>query len=884
MRTLGRLTVCTVVISASLGVPLSGQGEVRRDPSVARRAADTLVSVLPGSYAAGPLTRALLGSGWRDLWVTPVNVPVFDLGTFAGGVKIDKQAGGYQTITLHMTEQNGWREYRFRTVDKFPGQRMPSSIRGTVLGAFFQDQTSSLFPGAPLLAPAFSASIGALHVVPTLYVMPDDPRLGEHRATFAGMLGTVELKGEEAPDDKPGFAGSTKVKDSDGFFEDLVKSRGHRVDEREFLAVRLIDFLIGDADRGSDNHDWARFGSDGNYLWRPISRDRDRAFSDARGTVNHRIVRPFNPKVTEFEPTLPLKGLTQQSYRFDRRLLQRLTSQDFAQIAARVQSAVSDSVIDAAIGALPREWREQKSTMDRLRTTLAARRALLPEVALKFYEKLAGEADVHLTDDDERAEIVRHADGRVTVTVPAADAAAPPFFQRTFLPDETNEIRVYLGKGDDVAVIRGSATDDIAVRLIGGGGADVLADSAGGGKVFLYDAEGENRFVTTGGTRVDVRPWTAPVPAHGFSPGNAWRPDWGRKAGWQGAVDHAQGAGLVLGFGPRFRTFGFRRLPYHWRGGANFLVGTSNGRMAVTGWVSHRAENSPLEMAVDARASELETFRFYGYGNDTPDIGRVLSLVEQRVLAVEPALIWHIGWRAREGLGDNLLEEADSNRAGLRPLMGELKVGPVVNLTDPEALAGSPLATGVVGGSRFTHAGLRVGVELNATDREPIPTSGWTLRANLAAFPKALDLTEAFNTATAAGAAYLPLGGTGASFAFRVGGAVASGDFPAQYAPSIGGSSTLRGYRSRRFSGDASANAATELRVPVGTVNFLVRSKVGVFGLADAGRVWFDGSSNGGWHTGVGGGVWFSALGRAVTLSYARGDEHRFYLKGGLAY
>jgi hypothetical protein len=42
------------------------------------------------------------------------------------------------------------------------------------------------------------------------------------------------------------------------------------------------------------------------------------------------------------------------------------------------------------------------------------------------------------------------------------------------------------------------------------------------------------------------------------------------------------------------------------------------------------------------------------------------------------------------------------------------------------------------------------------------------------------------------------------------------------------------------------------------------------------------GESAGGWHTGFGGGVWLEALGRAISVAYAKGDEHRFYLKTGL--
>jgi hypothetical protein len=68
----------------------------------------------------------------------------------------------------------------------------------------------------------------------------------------------------------------------------------------------------------------------------------------------------------------------------------------------------------------------------------------------------------------------------------------------------------------------------------------------------------------------------------------------------------------------------------------------------------------------------------------------------------------------------------------------------------------------------------------------------------------------------------------------------------------------------------------------LGEVNFFVRSKVGVFGLADAGRVWFDGASDGSWHTAFGGGVWASAFGQAVSLAYAKGESQRIYLKSGL--
>lgn len=894
-----------------LGFARVGEGQKR--PAATSVNANGLVTIAPGpQYEAGGLKRAIFGSGWRDLWTTPVQAQVLDLSTYAGGLKLKERGGGFQSIVLHLEEEKGWREYRFRSVDKFPMQGLPEAFRGTTVGRFFEDQVSTGFPAAPLLIHPLHESIGLLHTRADLYMMGDSPRLEHVRDTVAGMLGTLELKAEEAPEDKPGFAGSRAIKSTDKFFEDLASGREHRLDEREFLAARLLDFLINDTDRTTDNYDWARFGEEGDYTWRPLPRDRDWAFMDARGLLNRFVVRPLYPKVIEFKPTIALKGVTHSSHQLDRRLLQGLTADDFRDAALHVQRAVHDTVIARVVAELPAAWRNTPSS-ERLSSVLRARRDLLPEVALEFYNDLAGEVDVHGTDEADRFEVLRHSDGRVTVTVTdpgqSLIAAAPntgattagrlvtsdgavalpgergPYFARTFLPTETNEIRIYADSGDDVATVRGDPSSAIKVRLIGGKGDDILSDSAGGGATVLYDADGKNILVTASDTRVSTRPWTPLKPRSGFRMGDPWRPDWGGSKGWGPTVGHKDGAGLILGGGPRFTSYGFRRLPHHWRAEANLMAGTGNGRLGLTVDADYVAENSPRLFRLSGRATQLEPARFFGYGNDTPSAGSDESLVDQTVISAELSLVWQIGWRARESDGNPMRGIVDTTRTGLRPLVGELRAGPVFGWIDPDPSPISRLSiAGVTGAEDFGFAGARLGLKLDRTDREPVPTSGWNVGADLAAYPALLGLDAAFGKATATGAYYLPLVKEGPHLAFRAGGSLASGAYPVQFAPAIGGRSSMRGYFSRRFAGDAVVNGGAELRVPVGTVNFLVRSQLGLFALADVGRVWFDGQSNGGWHTGVGGGFWLAAIGRAVSVAYAHGESHRLYLKSGLSY
>src|SRR4029077_17733879 len=83
----------------------------------------------------------------------------------------------------------------------------------------------------------------------------------------------------------------------------------------------------------------------------------------------------------------------------------------------------------------------------------------------------------------------------------------------------------------------------------------------------------------------------------------------------------------------------------------------------------------------------------------------------------------------------------------------------------------------------------------------------------------------------------------------------------------VGGSSTLPGYHSKRFAGDASLYGGAQLRLTVGTVFLALPAVWGVYGDLGAGRVYVDGESPGGWHSGGGGGGWLGFLGPRTKLS-----------------
>ena len=147
------------------------------------------------------------------------------------------------------------------------------------------------------------------------------------------------------------------------------------------------------------------------------------------------------------------------------------------------------------------------------------------------------------------------------------------------------------------------------------------------------------------------------------------------------------------------------------------------------------------------------------------------------------------------------------------------------------------------------------------------------------AFPAVWDASGAFGDVHGSVSTYLTPGGArrAPTLALRFGGRKVLGTFPFHESAFLGGGGDLRGFRSQRFAGDASAFGNAELRLPVSQFFLLFPAEFGIHGAADTGRVFFDGDPDGSgeWHSAFGGGIWLSFLNRTQTLSATvmRGDN-----------
>jgi hypothetical protein len=811
-------------------------------------------------YKAGPIHKALLGPTYRRLWTTPIEVEVLDLRSFAGGLKPVSKGGGKQTKSLKFEGGDG-REWRVRSVDKDPTLALAPELRDTFVDQLAQDQISASHPAGALIVDGLADAAGIPYVPHRLVVLPDDPVLDKYREEFAGMLGTLEEDVRVEKPATPGFEGFSDKLDTVELWERLDEHPEESVDARAFLKARLFDMLIGDFDRHDDNWDWLK--PSGSPRWIPYPTDRDQAFAKFDGFIVS-LIRPSQPRLVDFEEGYPnIVGLTWQARFLDRRHLTTLEWPVWQEVAAELQARLTDPVVEAAVKRMPPEY--FRIVGPRMTRKLQSRRNRLPGAARKFYEILTKNAEVHGTDKADVNEI-RHAEaGRVEITQAGAENGNEPYFRRRFEPGETNEVRVYLKAGDD-RVVRGPDTGRVLVRVIGGDGNDLLDDSQGGHTRY-YDSVGENRVIEGPGTRVRDEFYVRPVDRVGHPVR-----DWGHmnlKLPW---VTAGADLGVFLGAELQHTGYGFRKDPYQNRQSlrAGYSTGLRGARAEYEGeFVRTHAKQ---RWHILARYSGAELLRFYGFGNETCPAPCQPGAPENDRFHQVPMHSYTLAPAFRVG-----------------PDAVNLSVGPVLRFTSTRLLADRFItAARPYGVGDFGEVGATARLVLDGRNRPKAATRGATLWVAGTYYPKVWSVEEGFGEVHGGTAVYLsPPLVLDPTLALRVGGKRVWGRYPFHESAFIGGLESVRGLRPARYAGDAAAYGNAELRLALFRFRALVPARFGVFGLADAGRVWLKGEESDKIHTGFGGGIWLSFIKPDNTLSVAaaRSEGHlRLYFRAGFAF
>ncbi|WP_372752113.1 BamA/TamA family outer membrane protein [Labilibaculum sp.] len=790
------------------------------------------------------LKTKLLGTNYRKDWSTPIQVPVFDIGTEKGGLKILKRGGGQQTRSLRLMAKDG-KQYVLRSVEKYTEKAIPQGLEGSFAAKIVQDGISDSYPYAALAIPKMAQAVGVYHTHPKIVYVPDDPRFGIYQEGFKNELYLFEERPDGDVSDMDNFGNSENIIGTDKLIENRFKNSDFQIDETAVLKARLFDIFINDWDRHDDQWRWATFKKDGKTIARPIPRDRDQAFFFSDGAIPWLIRRKWAmPKFQSFD-SIPenVVGLGFNARYFDRNFLQSKERKDWIEMAKHLQASLSNEVIEESVQDLPKEV--YAISGEEIIQKLKARRDRLVTMAEEFYDFLAKEVDVVGTNDRELFEINNLENGLLKVEsyrLSKKGNKKELLYQRIFNKEETKEVRIFGLSGKDKFEVNGNNEKSIKLRIVGGKGKDKFKlDATKKQDLIVYDksktsVKGHGSYQKRFGKSSVVNTYSRKSFKYNVvSPGVN--------------LNFVSDDGLILGAGMNIKSQGFRKEPYgslH-KFNVNYAFAYPSVELKYSGEFKQLFRKTDFGMSIEYNTPNFQGY-YYGLGNETENIQSdddEYNRIRMAQFVVHPKFRKYFG-------------NTQSISLGVFYQQLELKATPdrfVTDFTNP--YNNLDAATDF---NMREYVGVSFNYLWDSRDNKVLPARGIYWSSNWKYFQGLNKNDHNFNKVETDLRFYLSFGRPQRTIlALRAGAAHNTSGYSFSQANTLGLKSNLRGYRQDRFAGDDIVFQNSDFRLRLARFkSYFLGGELGVLAFNDFGRVWVKNESSNEWHHGYGGGFWIA--------------------------
>lgn len=802
------------------------------------------VAVHPSYNNVSNSHKRLFGENYRQEWAARTKVPVIKISSAQGGLKPIKLGGGHQSHSLRLLDTAG-NEWVLRTVEKFAEGLAPKVFRGSLYEEWVDDNFSAQHPFSALIVPVLAEAVKVPHSNPIIGYVAEDKALGEFEKDFAG---TVCLLERREPDGN-----------SENTFEmlsNLDQDNDHTLDTATFFRARLLDLLIADWGRHEDQWRWVPLsnGKSKNYL--VIPRDRDQALYVNEGTLPKKVsgtsllsfLEGFNPELKNVN-TFYINGR-----KLNQRFLNQYTYEEWMNATRQFVAALPDEILMKAVNQLPASALQLRK--DKIFQTLKSRREHLAAAMDQYYKFLYSIVDVRMSDKEELIQVTETDSGRLNLQINKlhqAERAKGVLYQNTFDPAITKEIRLFVGKGDDVIQID-APSSTIKIRLIGGEGKKNYQVANSNTKIDVYENRDGDKFLDNSGRlREHLSNDTLNIR-------KSFTDLYSNKSGISPTGDLRAIDGIFLGLAYKIKKVGFRKDPYAslQKFSAVKSLGTKAAIIQYKGEWNSILKNTDLTLSgrADVRGNILN---YFGRGNDTffDQTGdfRIFYRANFSFYQVEPLL----NFRVKENFS--------------------IKFGPSFqhfsfNANDnAERLINSPTIRESENNlaQDKTHGGLVLNFDWDTRSNKQLPAKGLHFNLLMHGFEGLNDYSSAYAQVFPQLSFYKSLDSKGKFvIANRIGGGVTVGNTAFYQSAFLGSQDNLLGYRKFRFAGDNLVYNNLEARLSLPNVlHYILPGSIGLIGFYDAGRVWVKEESSSTIHQGYGGGIFISPFNRLFVRAVA---------------
>ncbi|MEO1301905.1 MAG: hypothetical protein AAFV36_01865 [Myxococcota bacterium] len=811
----------------------------------------------------GTLRGWVVGDFYRDSYTLKLDFDVMNVDEIEGGLTPISIGGGSQTNSIRFVGPNGT-QWAARAATKDSTRYLPYPFnRVRPIRYFLEEGFTGIHPSAATTVPALAEALGILHTRPRLMYLPDQTGIGEFRGFIGDEVVLLERRPKEPKEGElPAHLGGglspvgrVEYKSTTDTLEKVRNEPWeHEIDQEGWLRARLLDILIGDWDRHQDQWRFAKLTLENDHKYYiPIPRDRDQACAHYDGAFlflarmaipEIRRLRPFDEEIGD------VTWVTFNARPVDAIFLSRIGKERWMQIAREFQSKVTDEVIAEGMSSWPKAAYDLHGRD--MEAKLRSRRDEIVEAAEKYYYQVNEAIEILGSETSDRIELSYPDDERLTVRLKRREEgeAGAPFFERTFLADETEEIRIFALDGDDELLVSGTPHSDIQIRFVGGTDNDRVA-ALGGEKL---SARGIAVYDREKGVDID-----SSISIDDERSGDPYRNQYDfndphhqptKAAAFPSALANADDGLLLRGSGSVVLG-GFKRTPFASSHTFSAAVATTTAgvRGSYVGAFPNSLGSLDQEVSLSG-TTPLYTRNFFGFTSEfvnPNDFAGGRDFFRLRQSQVE----------LRYGGSGTLL--SDTLRLGVRGL-GEFVD---IEATDGRFVVESEDVTDIDLSSRV-YAGGQAYAELTTLDNSAYPKRGFftqllgSVRSDVTTGTEERIGTSGFFSVAAG--TYIPFDrsqrfvlGTRAKFQHIV------GDFPFYHAPTLG-DQDLRAYNDEQLSGNGVFAQSLDLRIELFRFREGLPGTVGIAASLDHGFAFGSLVANEEYNVIAGGSVFWSIL------------------------
>ena len=820
--------------------------------------------------------KLLFGNHYRKYYSLPIEAKTAVLDTLFGGLKPIREGGGHQSISLRMADSKG-REYVMRAMKKsatqflqsvaFKDQYIVNDFQDTYAENFLLDFYTTSHPYTPFAVGGMADKLGLAHTNPALYYIPKQNALLEFNSSFGDGLYMIEERPADNHLDAKNFGHPTNIISTDDMMQNLHKDEKYSVDEEEYIKARLFDMLIGDWDRHSDQWRWGEYKKDGKVTYKPIPRDRDQAFTKYDGTLLSLLMNiPALRHMRTFKNEIDnVKWLNREPYPLDLAFLRTSDEKDWLAQAKYIQEHLTDSDIDNAFTALPKEVQDQ--TIEEIKSKLKNRKKNLQQYASEYFDVLSHTVMIAGTDKKDKFVISHNARKNIEIQVFRIKKEGDELIYTKNVSDaKTENLWVYGLDDDDIFQVIGSQKSDIKIRLIGGQNHDTYIIE-NGKRVIVYDFKSkENTY------NLDSKTKTQLTDDYDVNSYNYEKPKYNVVSGLPN-IGYNPDDGVKVGFNLNYTVNNFKQNPYTQRHVLNGFYYFATGGLEF----NYAAHFPGLlgKWVIDADSQYTTpnfAINYFGYGNETPNYDQEFGMDYNRVriqqLKVSGA-IRHVGRYGSEFSFQPFLERMKIENTEDRFIN-------TTNSINPDAF------------NTKTFGGAKIRYSFKNSDFKAKPTLGmafviqasWTanLEDSKQNFPSVESILGFTNKIDKNGKLILAT--------YLKGKAIFNDNYEFYQGAALGGDKDLRGYRNERFLGNSYFSQSTDLRLSIGKIQHtIVPMTYGILGGFDYGRIWLEGENSKKWRQDYGGGLWINAVNTITArITYFKSPDEAGRVIFGAAY